>query len=182
MIAFLPSLVFFLMAPLSVSLALWLGFAAAFAVGIHAFGTMRVVRVFDFCGLVLFGALALYTGFVQSDFGPAESALVLDAGFLAAILYSMAARRPFTTQYHWLTAEHPPEVLVRAHTLMTALWASAYAAMGGICAISVVEHRLLPVWAGILELVIFLAALTFTWRFGAYIDKRGGHILFLRRR
>ena len=181
MLAFLPSLVFFVIAPLSVSLALWLGFAAAFAVGIYAFGTMRTVRVFDLCGLTLFGALALYTGFMQSDFGPADAALVLDTGFLAAILYSMAARRPFTTEYTWLRGEHPPHVAARAHTLLTAVWASCYAIMAGICATSVVLHRLLPVWAGILGLLVFTATLTFTWQFGTYIDKRGGNVPFLGR-
>jgi hypothetical protein len=182
MLAFLPSLVFFVVAPLSISLALWLGFAAAFAIGIRAFGLTRTLRVFDLCGLVLFGALALYTGFVQADFGPADSALVLDCGFLTAIIYSMAARRPFTADYHWLNGEHSDDVMVRAHTLLTAIWATVYAAMAGICALSTITHRLLPVWAGILELAVFLAALTFTWQFGAYIDRRGGSVLFLRRR
>ena len=174
-LAFLPSLVFFVMAPLSVSLALWLGFAAAFAVGIQAFGTSRTIRVFDVAGLTLFGALAVYAGFVKPDFGPAEAGLVLEAGLLTTILWSMAIRQPFTVQYRWLKAPHDPFLIVRAHTRLTAVWATCYAIMAAINAISVVLHWLAPGWAGILALVIFAAMLTFTWQYGVYIDKRGGN-------
>ena len=64
MLAFLPSLVFFVMAPLSVSLALWLGFAAAFAVigvksivGHPVSGLMLVAGIF-FGSLTWFVLLA----------------------------------------------------------------------------------------------------------------------------
>ena len=175
MLAFLPSLVFFVMAPLSVSLALWLAFAAAFAVGIRAFGASRTIRVFDVAGLTLFGALALYAAFVEPDFGPAEAGLVLEAGLLTTILWSMAIRRPFTVQYRWLKAPHDPILAARAHTLLTAVWASCYAVMAAINAVSVILHQLSPGWAGIAGLVVFAATLTFTWQFGAYIDRRGGN-------
>lgn len=182
MLAFLPSLIYFVMAPLSVSLALWLAFAAAFAVGIRAFGASRSVRVFDACGLVLFGALALYTGFVEPDFGPAKAGLVVEIGLLAAILWSMATRQPFTAQYHWLKAEHEPRTAARAHILLTAIWATCYAAAAAVSALSVVMHRLSSGWAGVLSLLAFVAALTFTWQFGTYIDKRAGNGLLLGRR
>jgi hypothetical protein len=182
MFAFLPCLVFFVMAPLSVSLALWLAFAAAFAIGIRAFGAYRTVRIFDACGLVLFGALALYAGFVETDFGAAKTGLVLEAGFLAAILWSLASHRPFTAQYHWLKGRHDPQVVARAHILLTAIWATSYAIMAAISTLSVVMHRLMPGWAGVLGLLVFAATLTFTWQFGVYIDKRGGDVALLRRR
>jgi hypothetical protein len=174
MLAFLPSLIYLVLAPLSVSLALWLAFAAAFAIGIQAFGASRSVRVFDATGLVLFGALALYTAFVDTDFGDTRTALVLEAGFLTAILWSMASRQPFTAQYRWLKARLEPEVVARAHTLLTSIWATTYAVMAAISAMSVVLHKLAPGWAGVLGLVMFAATLTFTWQFGAYIDRRGG--------
>lgn len=176
MLAFLPCLVFFVMAPLSVSLALWLAFAAAFAVGIRAFGAYRTVRVFDACGLVLFGALALYTGFVDTDFGAAKTGLVLEAGLLTVILWSMASHQPFTAQYRWLKGQHDPQVVARAHILLTAIWATSYAIMAGISTLSVVMHRLMPGWAGVLGLLVFAAMLTFTWQFGVYIDRRSGNV------
>ena len=175
MLAFLPSLFFFVMAPLSVSLALWLGFAAAFAVGIRAFGASRTIRIFDASGLALFGVLALYAAFVEPDFGPAAAGLVLETGLLATILCSMAIRQPFTVQYRWLKAPHDPILVARAHTLLTAVWASCYAVMAAINAVSVILHQLSPGWAGIAGLVVFAATLTFTWQFGAYIDRRGGN-------
>lgn len=174
MLAFLPSLAFIVMAPLSVSLALWLGFAAAFAVGIQAFGASRTIRVFDASGLTLFSALALYAGFVEPDFGPAEAGLVLETGLLTTILWSMAIRRPFTIQYRWLKAPHDPISVVRSHTLLTAIWATCYAVMAAINAISVLMHQLSPGWAGVGGLVVFAATLTFTWQFGVYIDRRSG--------
>jgi hypothetical protein len=175
-LAFLPSLIYFVMAPLSVSLALWLGFAAAFAVGTRAFGASRTVRVFDASGLTLFCALALYAAFVQPDFGPAEAGLVLETGLLTAILWSMAVRQPFTIQYRWLRAQHDPVIIARAHTLLTAVWATCYAAMAAINAVSVILHQLSPGWAGVAGIAVFAATLTFTWQFGVYIDSRGGTI------
>lgn len=182
MFAFLPSFIFFALAPLSVSLALWLAFAAAFAIGLRAFGATRRVRLFDAAGLVLFGPLALYTGFVDSDFGTATTALVLEAGFLLAILWSMAVRRPITSQYRWLKAPQPPELAARAHILLTAIWATTYALMGGLSAVSVVLHQMSPGWAGLLGLLLFAATLTFTWQFGAYIDKHGGDVPLIGRK
>jgi hypothetical protein len=182
MFAFLPSLIFFALAPMSVSLALWLAFAAAFAVGIRAFGATRKIRLFDAAGLVLFGPLALYTGFVASDFGAAGAALVLEVGLLAAILWSMATRRPFTSQYRWLRGQHPPELAARAHLLLTAIWATVYAVLAGLSAFSAVLHRMSPGWSALLGLLLFVATLTFTWQFGAYIDKHGGTIPLIRRK
>ena len=172
MLAFLPSLLFFVLAPLTMSLALWLGFAAAFAVGIRAFAATRSIRLFDAAGLILFGGLALYTAFVNSEFSPTETALVLDSALLAVILWSMAARRPFTADYSWLKGEHPPERIARADLLLTAVWATAYALMAAIAAAAVVLHRLAPGWANVWGLVVFAATLTFTWQFGAYIDRQ----------
>jgi hypothetical protein len=171
--AFLPSLAFFVIAPLSVSLALWLAFAAAFAISLSAFGATRSIRLFDGANFLLFGVLALYTAFVDAEFGPSHTALVLDCGLLAAILWSMAKRKPFTTQYRWLHWPEAPEVAARAHILLTSIWASAYAAMAGASAGAAVLHKMSPVWSGVAGLLIFAATLTFTWQFGPYIDRHG---------
>ena len=176
MLAFLPCLIFFVVAPLSVSLALWLAFAAAFAIGLRAFGALRTFRIFDACGLMLFGVLALFAGFVRPDIGAAKIALILEGGFLSVIVWSLASRRPFTAQYRWLKGRHAPDLAARAHLLLSSLWATAYAVMAAISALSVVGHRLAPGWAGVLGLLVFAASLSFTWQFGTYIDKRGGTI------
>lgn len=180
MLAFLPSLVFFVIAPLSVSLALWLGFAAAFAVAIRAFGATRKMRLFDLGGLILFGTLALYTVFAPSDFSSAEAGLVLEAGLLATILWSMAKQRPFTAEYGWLKRQHDPQLVIRAHRLLTSAWATCYAVLAGIGALSALLNLLSPGWAAALWLLVFTATLVFTWQSGAYIDKYGGNIPLLK--
>jgi len=182
LLAFLPSAIYFVMAPLSVSLGLWLAFAAAFAVGLGFFGATGKIRIFDAAGLILFGVMALYDGFVQPGTPAADTSIVLEGGLLAAILWSMAARQPFTTQYRWLKARHEPELLIRAHTLLTSFWASVFAAMAGIDSLTVAAHILAPGWASVLGLLLFAGALTFTWQSGLYIDRAQGPILFLRRR
>jgi len=181
-LAFLPSAIYFVMAPLSVSLALWLAFAAAFAVGLSFFGHTGRIRVFDAAGLVLFGALALYDGFVQPGTAAADTSIVLETGLLLTILWSMAANQPFTTQYRWLKQQADPAIQVKVHTLLTSLWATAFAALAGIDALTVVAHILAPGWASVLGLLLFGATLTFTWQFGLYIDKARGNIPFLGRR
>lgn len=182
MLAFLPSAIYFVMAPLSVSLALWLAFAAAFAIGLSFFGHTRKIRVFDGAGLMLFGVLALYDGFVQPGTPAADTSIVVETGLLLAILWSMAAQRPFTSQYSWLKRTEAPDVLIRAHTLLTSLWATTFAALAGIDALTVVVHILAPGWASVLGLLLFGAMLTFTWQAGLYIDKARGNVPFLGRR
>lgn len=176
MLAFLPSAVYYVMAPLSVSLALWLAFAGAFAVGLRYFGATGSVRVFDAAGLVLFGVMALYDGFVEPETAVAPTSLVIAGGLLLAILWSMAVRKPFTTQYRWLNAVHEPSFIIGAHTLLTALWASIYASLVAIDCLTVVYHLLSAAWASVLDLVLFGAMLTFTWQSGLYIDKRRGKL------
>lgn len=182
MLAFLPSAIYFVMAPLSVSLALWLAFAAAFTVGLRHFGATRQIRLFDITGLILFAALALYEGFVQAGAPATETSIVLAGGLLLAILWSMATNRPLTIQYRWLQKDHDPALLIHAHTLLTALWATTFAGISGLDFLSVSAHILDPGWVNILSLVLFAVMLTFTWRFGLYIDERRGNIPLLRRR
>lgn len=182
MLAFLPSAIYFVMAPLSVSLALWLAFAAAFAIALTFFGATRSIRIFDAAGLLLFAVMALYNGFVQPGTPVADTSIVLEGGFLLTILWSMATHRPFTVQYRWLSGRHEPELLIRAHTLLTAVWATTFAAMAGIDALTVVLHILAPGWASVAGLLLFAAMLTFTWQCGLYIDRGRATIPFSRRR
>ncbi len=182
MLAFLPSLIYFVMAPVSVSLALWLAFAVAFAIGIRVFVATRKLRIFDASGMALFGALALYDGFVQPGSTVADTSLVLETGLLAAALWSMSVSQPFTAQYRLFRREHDPLLLSRAQTLLTALWSTCFALMAAADAGTVILHRLSPLWASGLGLVLFAAMLTFTWQFGVYIDRHAGNIPLLRKR
>jgi hypothetical protein len=172
LLAFVPSLLYFVMAPLSVSLALWLAFAAVFAVAIRAFIATGALRLFDAVGLAMFGGLAFYDGFLDPGGSVTRVSMVLEIGFLAGAVWSMALRQPFTSQYGLLSQRCDPAAVERAHTVLTSAWATCFAVMAGANAGAVVLHRLSPVWASGLGLAAFAAALTFTWQFGLYIDKR----------
>ena len=65
LLGFAPFIVFALLAGLSIDLALWTALAAAFVIGIRDFAHTRLLRVLDMGSVVLFGLLALYTGFIQ---------------------------------------------------------------------------------------------------------------------
>jgi hypothetical protein len=182
LLAFVPSLIYFLVAPVSVSLGLWLAFSTVFAIAIRSFVRTRSFRLFDAAGLALFGALALYDAFVQPGSTAPDTSLVVESGLLAAALWSMSVTQPFTAQYHLARRLTDPLQLTRAHTLLTALWTTCFATMAGLDAGTVVLHRLSPMWAGSLGLLAYAATLTFTWQFGLYIDKRDGKVPVLGKR
>ncbi len=175
-------MIYFVMAPVSVSLGLWLAFAAAFAVAIRAFIATSRLRIFDGAGLALFGALALYDGFMQPGSTVADTSLILESGLLVAALWSMSVSRPFTAQYSLFRRQHDPALVSRAQTLLTALWATCFAAMAAADAGTVVLHRLSPLWSNVIGLTLFAAMLTFTWQFGVYIDRHSGNIPLLGKR
>lgn len=182
MLAFVPSLIYFVVAPVSVSLGLWLAFSAAFAVAIRSFVHTRSFRLFDGAGLALFGLLALYDAFIQPGATVADTSLVVESGLLAAALWSMSAGTPFTAQYFLARTLTDPLQLVRAHTLLTALWTTCFATMAGLDAGTVVLHRLSPLWSGGLSLMAYAATLIFTWQFAVYIDRHQGKLPVLGKR
>ncbi|HSC61634.1 MAG TPA: hypothetical protein VLC29_10415, partial [Rhizomicrobium sp.] len=61
LLGFVPFIMFALLSGVSVSLALWLAFAAAFAIGIRDFLHAKMIRRLDITCLMLFAMLALYT-------------------------------------------------------------------------------------------------------------------------
>lgn len=170
------------MAPLSVSLALWAAFAAAFALSLSHFGHTGHLRLFDAAGAVLYAVTAFYAAFVAPGAAAAETSIVIVPGLLAAIIWSMASGRPFTAEYPWLARKHDPDVIIRAHTILTALWATLFAALALIVSLTVVLHSLPPGWTNVLSLLLFVAMLIFTWRGGLYIDNHRGRIPLLMRR
>lgn len=182
MFAFVPSLFYFVMAPVSVSVGLWLAFSAAFAVGIHSFVQTRKLRLFDAAGLALYGPLALYEGFIRPGSTVAETSLVVECGLLAAALWSMSVSQPFTAAYRITRYQPDPAQLARVHTLLTALWTTCFAAMAGLDAGSVILHRLSTTWSNGLALLAYAGTLAFTWQFGVYIDKHRGNIPVLGKR
>jgi hypothetical protein len=182
LLAFVPLLIYLVMAPLSVSLALWLAFAAVFAVAIRAFIARGSLRLFDGVGLALFVCLSFYEGFFAPGGSVTRTSMVLELGFLAGAVWSMAMRQPFTAQYGLIPERCEPAVLERANTVLTAVWATCFALMAGANVWAVVLHKLSPLWASGLGLAAFAGGLTFTWQYGLYIDRRSGNAPLMGRR
>jgi hypothetical protein len=176
LLAFVPPLAYFVVAPVSVSLALWLALASAFAVGIQAFIEKGEVRLFDAAGFVLFGALALYGALFRTATTGNDINLVLETGYLAVAVRSMSIRQPFTAQYGLLPDVRDKSLDGRANTILTAAWATTFALMAAADAATTVLHKLSAVWSTGLGLAVFAGALTFTWQFSIYIGRRAGSI------
>jgi hypothetical protein len=176
LLAFVPPLAYFVVAPVSVSLALWLALAAAFAVGIQSFIEKGEVRLFDAAGFVLFGALAVYGALFRSATTGNDLNLAVELGYLAVAVRSLSIRQPFTAQYGLFPSLRDKTLDSRAHTVITAAWATTFALMAAADAATTVLHKLSAVWSTGFGLAAFAGALTFTWQFSIYIGRRAGSV------
>lgn len=166
---------FALLTRLSVDLALWLAFAAAFAIGMSGFLRHRVLRVFDAGSAAIFGFLALFSGFVEFGLQASAIRLIIDISLFAIALASIVARQPFTLQY--ARGEVAPDVLarpsfVRANYLMTFVWLVAFAVMAGADGAATFDPAVPVTGAVAAGLLALAAALTFSWRYPARVRRR----------
>jgi hypothetical protein len=170
LLGFAPFILFSLLTGLSVSLALWVAFAAAFAIGIRDFLHAKTLRVLDAGCLALFALLAIYAGFIQPGLNVQAVRMIADVGLLLLAVVSMAMRNPFTLQY--AREDVPGELretpqFVRANYILTAAWALAFAIMGAADAYATFDRRFplsLDVAAGLAALAL---AIVFTLRYPA---------------
>lgn len=176
LLGFVPLIVFCALAPLSISLALWLSFATAFTFGIRSFLETGVLRLLDTAGVVLFGLLALVDGFIEPGMTLSWVGMIAESGYLALALWSLAVRRPFTAQYFPLPPERAAEAPFseRVNYVLTWVWAATLAIMAGADATITFVPRIIPGWATAVALAALAGALTFTWQFGVYIGRRLG--------
>jgi hypothetical protein len=175
LLGFTPFIVFALLTGLSVSLAIWVAFAIAFALAIRDFASSKTIRVLDGGGMMLFGALALVAGFIAPGLSMQAMRFIIDAGLLLIALTSLAIRNPFTLQY---ARDHvAPELwndaaFIRANYVITAVWALAFAVMAAADAVATfTRHFPLPldIAAGLGVLAI---AILFTARYPAFARTR----------
>ena len=157
LLGFAPFIVFTLLTELSVSLALWIAFAAAFAIGIRDFLHAKMIRTLDVGCLLLFALLAIYAGFIQPSLSVQGVRMIADAWLLLMALGSMAVRRPSTRQY--MRDEYPdmpdtPEFL-RANDVLTGVWAIGFLVMGLADGIATFNRK----WPISLDIAVGLAAL-----------------------
>lgn len=160
---------------LSVDLALWLAFSAAFAIGMNGFLRHGVLRVLDAGSAAIFGFLALFCGFVEPGLQVSAVRLLIDISLFAIALASLVARQPFTLQY--ARGEVPTDVLtwpsfIRANYLITLVWLAAFAVMGGADGAATFDPAVPVTGAVATGLLALAAALAFTWRYPAHVRRR----------
>ena len=166
LLGFAPIAAFILLARFSLSLALWIAFAAAFSLGIRAFVELGAPRAFDTAMTLLFGLLALYRGFVDPGMRLAWIGLIIELGLLLTVLWSLVNKAPFTRQYALapILSEYGGEqFFIRTNYLLSAVWALSFAVMAAMDALTLFVHTLPAGTLAFVGLAAFLAALAFSW-------------------
>lgn len=177
-LGFVPLILFAVLMSVSVDLALWVAFAAAFTLGIRSFLDTRVLKTLDAGSTVLFGGLALFKGFVAPSLPLGIVLLTVDGGLLAIMLISLILHEPFTLQY--AREQSTPELwqqpeFLRTNYIVTGVWVVALALMTAIDAAAIFTGRIsLTVAIGV-GLVALAGALTFSVRYTVYTRGRAGH-------
>jgi hypothetical protein len=165
-----PFILFSLLTGLSVSLALWVAFAAAFAIGIRDFLHTKMLRLLDVVCLALFALLAIYVGFIQPGLAVQAVRMIADIGLILLAFISILMRNPFTAQY---ARDDAPEELwntapfIRANYILAAVWSLAFAVRATADAYATFNKKFplsLDVAAGLVALAL---AIVFTVRYPA---------------
>ena len=162
-IGFGPFIIFALLSRLSPDLALWAAFATAFVVTIRDFVERPVLRLLDMVSLVLFGALALWRGFMDQGLSLEALRTIVDAGLTLAILVSLLLKRPFSVQYAGRTGWSEKQFL-RVNFVISFVWFLAFAAMA--LADALVTFWGQPLWLGIgVSIAAFALSILVTLRY-----------------
>lgn len=176
-LGFAPFILFAVLMRLSVDLALWMSLAVAFTIGIRAFLQTRVLKTLDAASVAIFGILALYKGFFAPALPASAVRLIVDASLLAVALASLIARTPFTLQYAREEVDHAfwdDPLFVRANYIVAIVWALAFAIMALADGAATFDPSIPLTGAVAAGLAALIAALAFTWRYPAYVQRRIG--------
>ena len=168
-LGFGPFILFALLSRLSADLALWTAFAAAFVVTIRDFIERPQLRLLDGVSLLLFGALALWRGFLDPGLTLAALRTIVDLGLTAAILLSLLRRKPFSLQYAgrggWSEAD-----FLRVNFVISLVWLAAFAAMA--LADALVTFASQPLYVGIaVSVAAFALSILVTLRYPASVKQ-----------
>jgi hypothetical protein len=185
LLGFAPFIVFALLTGISTDLALWSALAAAFVIGIRDFAHTRLLRVLDVGCIILFGTLALYTGFIQPSLPVQAIRLIIDGGLFSIALVSILSGSPFTLDYmreqvaqeFWRTP-----LFLRTNYIVATAWMLAFAAMTAADAAATFNTRFpinLDASSGFAALTL---AVIFTARYPAHVRTRSARIAKVRRR
>lgn len=172
LLGFSPFIVFSLLTSVSVSLALWAAFAAAFVITIRDFVQSPTLRVLDAGSMVLFGLLAVFAGFIAPGLSIQAMRLIVDSGLFTIAMTTIAIRDPFTLQY---AKEQVPQefwdtpLFLRTNYVISSVWAAAFAVMAAADA-TVTFNRALPLSLDVAAgLGAMGCAIIFTVRYPAWV-------------
>jgi len=174
LLGFSPILLFVIVSNVSISLALWISFAAAFAVGIRTFLQKREIRILDAGNIVLFGGMTLLTAVAQVK--NEAIMLTIHAGLMLVVLYSLAVKRPFTLPY---AKEQTPEpiwqlpIFVQVNMTIASAWAAAFGVMTLADLAALLGFLSLPLAIAI-GLLALIGAIVFSVRYPSVVRKRFG--------
>jgi hypothetical protein len=171
LLGFVPFIAFSLLTNLSVSLALWVAFGAAFVIAIRDFAHARLLRALDVVSTGLFGLLAIYAGFIQPSLSVQALRLIVDAALLIIALVSLVRRAPFTTEYAqdfaprdtWDTPQFQ-----RTNYLLAIVWAVALAVMTAGDAAATFNHSIPLSFDIAIGLAALGLAIVFTARYPSF--------------
>jgi hypothetical protein len=172
LLGFAPFIAFALLSNFDLDLALWVAFAAAFAIAIRDFAHSRLLRMLDVGSMALFGLLSLYVGFIQPGIPIQMARLAVDGGLFAMAVMSLVLRHPLTLQY---AREQVPEEFwetarfIYTNYLVTGAWALAFAIMA-LADVIANKNKQLPVSLDVaVSLLVLAIAILFTARYPHYL-------------
>jgi hypothetical protein len=176
-VGFAPFILFTILSRLSVDLALWVAFAAAFVVTIRDFVESPTLRLLDAGSFLLFALLALGRGFLDPALSLAAVRFIASLSLLLLLGLPLALKRPFSVDYARLDpreADWPPQLFLRVNYLVSGVWVAAFAVMT-LADGAVAFSAELPLYGSIAASMLMLAvAVTFTLRYPAHAAKKSG--------
>jgi len=174
-VGFAPFILFTILSRLSVDLALWVAFAAAFVVTIRDFMESPSLRLLDAGSFALFALLALGRGFLDPNLSLAAVRFIAALSLFLLLGLPLVLKRPFSVDYARLDereAGWSPALFLRVNVLVSGVWVTAFAVMAGADG-AVAFDAELPLYGSIaISLVALAAAVTFTLRYPALAAKR----------
>jgi len=173
-VGFAPFILFTILSRLSVDLALWVAFAAAFVVTIRDFMESPSLRLLDAGSFALFALLALGRGFLDPNLSLAAVRFIAALSLFLLLGLPLAQKRPFSVDYARLDereAGWPPALFLRVNVLVSSAWVMAFAVMAAADG-AVAFDAELPLYGSIaISVVALAAAVTFTLRYPALAAK-----------
>jgi len=174
-VGFAPFILFTILSRLSVDLALWVAFAAAFVVVIRDFVESPSLRLLDAGSFALFALLALGRGFLDPNLSLASVRFIAAASLFLLLGLPLLLGRPFSVDYARLDpreADWSPALFLRVNYRVSAAWVMAFAVIAAADG-AVAFDPDLPLYGSIAVSVIALAAaVTVTLRYPALAAKR----------